>query len=403
MPDPGSQRRHIGVIGAGIAGATVAYRLAKFGFKVSVFEAQRAGCGGSGNPSAVLYPKLVKAEHMPSHVQSHAFLRALDELSAPELSASFKQTGVLWLDAPDRLHTIAYNHPWLDKDLWLLNADQASDCAGTRLAHGGLWIPRAGLIDTQKLLSALLADPNITLQEGCEVIAYSAQARGWSLQTTGQTYAVDELVLANAGDARRFLPELAAPIRPIRGQVTLIAEQTELPLKCSICYGGYVGMPQAGYYSIGATFQRDDTDTQVRHTDHQANWQELVRYVPEMANLSELAMLHGRASLRWQSSDYLPLAGPIDEGLIEFLRLHSPKKHRPEYKASASCKPLYVSIGHGAKGYSQAWLAADIIADALTGQPSRHGEDITAALSAERFIWRAWQRGKLWRPDATTR
>jgi tRNA 5-methylaminomethyl-2-thiouridine biosynthesis bifunctional protein len=55
-----SQRsKEITVLGAGIAGCTAAVALAKRGFKVRVIDRyELAGCGGSGNNQAIIYPKL---------------------------------------------------------------------------------------------------------------------------------------------------------------------------------------------------------------------------------------------------------------------------------------------------------------------------------------------------------
>lgn len=388
--------KRVAVIGAGIAGATVAYQLAQLGCDVLVFEAHSIGYGGSGNPTAVLYPKLVPAAHTEAHVQSQGFLRALEWLQSPEFADCYTATGVLWLDELDRVAKMGHDHPWLGQDVFVLNAQAASERAGTPIQQSAFWLPRAGLIRTRRLLDRLLSHPQISLHTPVQIQAVTWHDSQWCLRDEQQSWSVDDVVLANAGAAEQLLPEIAGLMNPVRGQLSLLPANFSLPLSTTVCYGGYIGAEHEGFFSLGATFQRNDLGTDVRSQDHQQNWAELHQFLPELAaRCQDIARFAGRASLRWQTKDYLPLCGAFRRHLSDTLRQFPPKKRRPELTLAP---PIYLSVGHGAKGFSQAWVAADVITAQLMGRPLPYPAAIIAAIDAERFVWRAWQRGELWAP-----
>ncbi|MDP1775615.1 MAG: hypothetical protein Q8K94_03255, partial [Moraxellaceae bacterium] len=56
---------------------------------------------------------------------------------------------------------------------------------------------------------------------------------------------------------------------------------------------------------------------------------------------------------------------------------------------------LQVSLGHGSKGFSQAWVAAELIANNLTGTAPGKFEPFYLALRPDRFLLRQWRRGQL--------
>lgn len=387
---------HVVVVGAGIAGATCAWTLAQRGYRVTVLDAgSEPGLGGSGNALAIVYPKLVDAELTPQHLQSMAYLHALERLKAPDLAEHFRATGVLWLDQPRSLRDVDAHHPWWQQHVWRLSAEEASACAGVPLMQSALWLPAAGVIRTHGLLRSLLAPEAIRCVFNARVQAATAQDSHWQVSTTQGNFRADALVLAYAGEAPLSLSE-GLPLRPVRGQISQFP--ANLALRTTLCYGGYLTPAEHGYHCIGATFSPQDRGTDIRPEDNAYNAQALAQVAPQLAaKLPPLSQWRARASLRWQTPDFSPMAGRHDPSLRDALRAHTPRRHRPQLPPTTT-PPLFVSLGHGAKGYTQAWVAADVIADALSGQASRWPEALTQQLDPERFIWREWQRGRLWTP-----
>ncbi|MEO6698574.1 MAG: FAD-dependent 5-carboxymethylaminomethyl-2-thiouridine(34) oxidoreductase MnmC [Paraperlucidibaca sp.] len=387
---------HVVIVGAGIAGASCAWTLARRGYRVTVLDAgSEPGLGGSGNALAIVYPKLVNAALTPSHLQSLAYLHTLALLKEPTLAAHFQQTGVLWLDQPRSLRDVDATHPWWQKQVWRLSAEAASEQAGVYLAQSALWLPEAGVIRTHGLLRTLLSHANIRTVFNARVATAQAHDSHWRISSTQGLFSADSLVLAYAGESPIALTDGLA-LRPVRGQISQC--RSSLPLRTTLCYGGYLTPADGGYHCIGATFSPQDRQTDVRAEDNAYNAQALAQVAPAIAaSLPPLASWRARASLRWQTPDFSPMAGRHDPTLLSALTAYPPRRHRPSL-AQAEQPPLFVSIGHGAKGYTQAWVAAEIIASQLAGTPSPWSESIAEQLAPDRFIWRDWQRGRLWTP-----
>ena len=66
VPQPFKQRQ-IAIIGAGIAGLTSAWAFAERGHQVTLYDQSEPLAGGSGNPLALLNPKLCPIEQSHEH------------------------------------------------------------------------------------------------------------------------------------------------------------------------------------------------------------------------------------------------------------------------------------------------------------------------------------------------
>lgn len=383
------------VIGAGIAGASVAWSLAERGLRVTVLEAHEPGHGGSGNPEALLYPKLVKAADLNGNLHTFAYLHALKVLQDTRLSAHFKATGVLYLRAHDEVHPIVdEQHPWFQHYVWTLTAQQAAECAGIDISHRAYWLPQAGVISPRGLLSALLSHPLITLENGFEVLSIKDDGHNWCVYHEQQRYEAPFLVVANAGAAQCLKPCANLPIKPVRGQISLFSH--EQGPKVAIAYGGYLAPSGSTEFCMGATFQRGRTDCSPSAADQNSNLNALAEWLPELAQkLPEVSSWRARASIRWQTPDYLPLVGALpDMQALKQSLMTNTWARNPQWPAYTPQR-LQVSLAHGSKGFSQAWVAAQIIANNITEQPQGEFDVFCQALRPDRFLLRQWRRGQL--------
>ena len=156
-----------------------------------------------------------------------------------------------------------------------LDAAQASQRAGLRLAHPAWFYPGGGWISPRELASWYLrrAGALATWRGGTEVAQLRRLDDGWQV-IDAQGSVVDSaptLVLASAGDALRLLGSPAWPMEPIRGQISIAAaDRIGLPL-LPLAGAGYVLPAAAGAAIFGATAQPGDDDAAVRATDHRLN------------------------------------------------------------------------------------------------------------------------------------
>nr|WP_163500929.1 bifunctional tRNA (5-methylaminomethyl-2-thiouridine)(34)-methyltransferase MnmD/FAD-dependent 5-carboxymethylaminomethyl-2-thiouridine(34) oxidoreductase MnmC [Halomonas socia] len=385
LPKPA---RHVAVIGAGLAGASVAHALAKRGVAVTLLDRDAPGAGASGNAQGALYIKLAVAPNVHSRVylagllHSRRWLEALD----PE-GALWQASGVLQLanDAreAERQGRFLAQHALPETVVEGVDDDSLAKRSGLPAAlfaaERALDYPAAGWVRPQALCRRLAATPGVGFQRG-EVEAVTPQADGWRLTLTdGAWLDADQVVIATAQLANRFAQTASLPLQPIRGQVSQVALPLGAPAPSRvICAGGYVPPPCDGRLTFGATFAPHDESDELREADHAVNLAELERTLPGYlealreagADLAP-AQMQGRAAVRAASPDKLPYAGPVPDAAAwqrDYAALAKDAKRVPA-TPGAHHGGLWISAAHGSRGLASAPLCAELIASRICDEP----------------------------------
>lgn len=397
-----NRKKHAVVIGAGIAGMSTAWSLAKRGWQVDILERDAAiAGGGSGNPQGLVMPRINLGDGAERAFYDAAFLKTVRELNAlkqgyPELD--WQQGGVLQLaHSPrirqqiEKLHTAEIS-PGL---VQTLTAEQASKIAGIQITHAALYFPQAGWLDPVQLCQLLLKDagPAVHVHLNSHVDALHYRNRTWQLedQTQSVITTADTVILANASAVGQFSQTACLPLLPARGQVSLIAANTQSKnLRCAICHEGYLLPANQGAHIIGASFLAGDASTEARAAEDADNLRQLHTHLPGLFDNNE-TILASRAALRATTSDHLPLLGPVMDTAFFAMHYADVNKGKPprHYPAAEYLEGLYVNIGHGARGLTSALLAAELISCLLNQAPLPVAESTWQAINPARFLIRA--------------
>lgn len=402
LPSPRPARAAC-IIGAGIAGAHTAHRLALRGWRVTVLEEGLVAGAGSGNPAAVVYGRLAAPGKALDHFPQQAWLFALRELERlPAADSPWHPCGLLQLAAGNE----AAFAKSLDAAAWppdfarAVSAEEASALAGVDIPRAALFHARAGWLEAERHCRQLLTHPGISLREQTPVHRLERGDGQWRLLgAKGEVLQESAVVIvATAGAARKFPLLAGLPLSTVRGQVSLApASPLSAGLRTVVCHEGYISpaLPGRGH-CLGATFQPGSNDTAVHLEDHTANRELLAGVLPGLAeSLTPETAWAGRAALRCQTPDYLPLAGPVAEReafLASYAGLRDGKVMA--YPDLPVLPGLYVNLGHGSKGFSQAALVAEILAAELNGEPAPVSAAVLEALHPMRFWARELRRGK---------
>lgn len=394
-------RRQACVIGAGVAGAHTARRLALRGWDVTVLEKDRVANAGSGNPAAVVYGRLAGSGKALDDFSQQAWLQTLRELAQDTGPDSpWHACGILQLAVGNQADLArALTGQCLPPEVVRqLTAAEAADVAGVPLQHAALHYPGGGWLEAARYCRRLLEHPRITLRETTHVCGLQQTTAGWRLLDAEGACLQETpvLIVATAGAAREF-PQLAdLPLNTIRGQVSLAPPSpASAALRTLICHDGYLtpALPGTGH-CLGATFQPGCSDTTLRQEDHAENRALLAEVLPGLAaSLAPESEWQGRAALRCQSPDYLPLVGPVaarQQFLDSYAGLRDGKVKA--YPPLPALPGLYVNVAHGSKGFSQALLAAEILASELGGEPAPVSTAVLDALHPMRFRARELRR-----------
>ncbi len=352
------------VIGAGIAGATLARSLAERGYKVTVLERGAIASGASGNAAGVLFPQLTKQWNTSTawYFTAYGFaLRQLARWQADGLRFANSMMGMLRLprhaEEEAQLRALNETQGLDEKIVHWVEREAASEIAGVALPTGADYFPQGTWVSPPELCRALLQHEKIILREQCAAISITRTGDGWVVTlANGEELKAPAVCVASAEESAMLLTKYGLRLNVVGGQVSEIAaSDVAAPLRSILCHKGYV-IPRDDSYLIGATYHREDmlAVTDARHAENMA---ELKNILPDWMH-GEVQT--GRSSVRATTPDRLPYVGAVDMG-------------------------LYVTTGHGSRGLLSAPLAAEMIASSITGEMSPVSQGLVKALHPLRF------------------
>lgn len=401
-----AQTREALVIGAGIAGASVARSLAERGFRVQVFErhaepAQEA----SGNPAGILLPVLSRTGNELSRLTmlGMAYARQrMEALMQDDVRVDWQPSGVLRLarnarHAAQQEKIVAQCSFPTDFARWV-SAAEGSALVGVPVEQPGWWFAGGGSVCPPALVRALLAHSEISLRSGVAVHDLRRDADTWVLtDQLGDVLARSQnVILANAHDALRLLPARyaeALPLTAIRGQISLNPAQGDWRrLSAVACREGYVIPARDGAVCFGASFTHHAQGNAPSAVEHQGNLERLRAIFPNLA-LPEVSALGGRVSYRCATPDRLPMLGPVHDA--EAFRQRFSTLHfgaASEAFGAADLLPgLWLNVGHGARGLVWAGVLGEALACMMSGEAQPLPQALIHALHPARFDYR-WMR-----------
>jgi len=391
-------QKKVCIIGAGIAGLSTAWSLVKRGYQVEIIEAgEQAGAQASGNPRAMLMPRLSLQDSADAEFYTSAYfyaLRCLQQLDKKQLD--WQQTGGLQLCSSERIKKQIEAYP-VDAELAMpVSAAKASQLSGLDIAQAAHYYPKAASLYPQKILQRLIASMGnaLTLKFNCKVssIDYNNQ---WQLSNSqGELIAqAGSLVIAGAWQSRRFEPLSHLYLQPARGQLSLLkANQQSMALRIPVSFGGYL-LPESKHeHVLGASFELDDCATELRDAEHLANFNDVERWFKGVFKAQDIK--GGRASVRAVTPDRSPVIGPAPIKDQYFSAYGDLYKGKPAYKyPDAEYLPgLFVNTGHGARGFSSAFLSAELLCAYICNEPLPVSNRVRYAVHPGRFLIRTLKK-----------
>jgi tRNA 5-methylaminomethyl-2-thiouridine biosynthesis bifunctional protein len=351
------------VLGAGIAGASLVRALAREGVGCTVLEATGAGAGASGNPAALVTPRLDAGFGPAAELHAQAFSHAV-ALYRRETAGAILAEGALQLGAgardADRFRRLAGWSGFAPDRLQPMDALAAAGRLGEGAegASAALLFADALVLEPAQVLAPWLERAERRIGE----VARLERRDGlWTCLDEGgavlaQAHAV---CVATGAAASALLPALA--LRPVRGQL----EFTGAPVFDGVAaaWGAYA-IPLGGGGALwGASHVRGETARDLRPAEAAANLRALAARRPVLARRIEALppdQVRSRAAVRAATADHMPLAGEVEPG-------------------------LHVLSGLGGRGFTLAPLLAEHLAAGIVGAPSPLPDDLSTRMRPLRF------------------
>jgi len=344
---------------------------------------ERAGApalGASGNPAGILHPALLADRRTRSAFTAAATLYAKHELEWLDTlprAPVWGSTGVLQVCRdPRRLERLVHAVEAVGLPASVarrVDRAEASTLAGARTGAPGYWFDHGCWVAGASLCEARIAaaGTNVRFTYRREAEALHRRAEGWRVLDGEGNVLSDAavVVLAKAAEAVRFAGT-ALPLRSVRGQVTLLPASADQMLRAPVCGDGYVTPAIDGAFCVGATFDEDDRDSEIRTADHAANLERLERMLPGFARHRHSETLAGWVGMRAVSPDRLPVVGPLH---------------------GAEAAGLFACVALGARGITCSALAGELIASLVNRDPLPVERHVADQLVPERFVREAVQ------------
>ncbi len=368
---PQGNVRRAAVIGAGIAGACASMALGARGVDVTIFDGGD-DLAASGNPAALLAPRLPREQTLMGQVMARCYLFAVpfyDRLSKQGVSVWHGARGAFAMARDEREEDrqrrakSAFGLP--DDVMRLVDVAEARELTGTDVSRPGLWFAGAGTLNPRGIVDYLQSVLEVRRETVDRLVPVDNQLE-LRHDAEGSLGCFDTVVLACGVGILRLLPQGDWPIRPNRGQISYVTT-THSNLRAPITFGGYLtpkidlGDGRLGHV-LGATYaRRDEIPDQdwdrLRDDDTRKMGESLLENINGVAVVGEHG---GRTALRATVRDYLPMVGGVAPG-------------------------LFMLGGLGSRGFMTAPLMAELLADEIVGNVAPLEAALADAVSPRRF------------------
>lgn len=363
-------RRHAVIVGAGLAGTLCAERLASRGWTTDLVDVRERRTGatvGLVRPIANIRDAVNAQASRPAFLHALQFFRALQH---DGYHLVWRRCGVLQLadgdDEAARMAAIVAAQGHAPDFLRFVDAGEAREIAGRPVRGPGWWMPSGAWVSPGSLAVALLAraGARVRLRVGRAVERLEREGAQWrAIDADGSVIAeAPTLIVANAFDAKRLLPEARLSLSSVRGQVTFVPAAAARVLDIVVSGSGYVAPLPDGGHVVGATYQHDDAGEDIRAADHRENLARAARMLPGFADDIHPLTLTGLAGFRATVPDRLPIFG------------------------ATALPGVWAATGLGSRGLLWAPIGAELIASRLEGEPSPLPRDLAGAISPRRFL-----------------
>ena len=370
------------IIGGGICGLGIGWRLAQAGRDVTIIDRGEAAMAATWAAAGMLAPQ-AEAEHseealLPLAMEScrmwQSFADELQQESGIDVDYRTEGTLVVAVDRDDRellehrftyLRDLGLNLEWLSG----YEARQKEPYLAQGVS-GALLSPEDHQVDNRLVGSALKAcyinaGGNLRENTGVdEILTHSGRVTG--VRVGDQEIKAETIVVAAGAWSRTIAglpPEASPPVRPLKGQMVAIQMSKTAPILQHVLWGPgnsivpsiYLVPKSDGRLIIGATVEEMGFDTSLTA----GGMFEILRSAWEiLPGIYDLPLVESWAGLRPASRDDAPILGPTEmDGLV-------------------------MATGHHRNGILLAPITADTVSDyILTGNVA----DIMRPFMLDRF------------------
>jgi glycine/D-amino acid oxidase-like deaminating enzyme len=247
------------VIGAGLAGLSVADALLKLGADVILIDKEIPGAGASGTPAALLNPATGRRGKMAWNASETVpfTISLLEKVQQKSTQTFFEKTGVLRpateLKMAEKMKKTFDETSWPDDWVsWCNDHQIQSTIPGVHSVAGGLMVHIGATINTPLFLDQWLKQ---LINNGLKLFRNHAMHSINELESSDFVY---DFAVWTTGSALTESPDWKhIPFHSVKGQTITLRFKSPLNLPCSVSNLGYFAflMSLPGSLTIGSTYE----------------------------------------------------------------------------------------------------------------------------------------------------
>jgi glycine oxidase len=347
--------RDVIIIGGGVIGCTIAWRLAQSGLKVTLLERGRIGCEASRAAAGMLSPQGESQTAGPffdlclkSRTMYRNFAEEIREASGVDVEYRDEGTLFIVLRGEDEDEKTRWVNWQLDAglSLELLTADEVRELepAVSNSTARGIFLPEEHQVENRLLMDALgvsIKRAGVEVIEETPVTAISCSSnRVTGVESYEARFASGAVIVAAGTWSSHLLEPIGLNIQvtPARGQ--MVAVKGDLSIKRVLHSSDVYIVPRNdGRILIGATVEYTGFQKAVTASGVCRLLGSALQLAPSLAGCEIVEMWSG---LRPDTADHLPVLGP------------------------AGLEGLTLATGHFRNGILLAPITADLIAQYIT-------------------------------------
>ena len=394
--------KKIAVIGAGLAGCSLAYELSRtLNFDITLFDKNSdIATKTSGNFAGILEPYLTSDNNFSDQFHTLGYSILLEFINQYRNDIEICNQGVLQILSDEkelnRYQKIFTRREIADDLARIISHQELSQLLGKDIHNMAVYYPNALSVVPKSICQLWFKLSSAKLKLDNELLDINKlENNTWQLEFNNFTEDFDIVVFAGGYPLFKNISLLQnIPVYPSQGQLTVIKRCFDI--SNNIMDKGYI-IPnyKDNLQVIGATFRdNNDTSGDIRQEDNNFNINQIKQIFDDKNYNVEI--VNSRVATRCVTSDHLPLVGRLadynsfEQVFYKPLSKGYPKSKMPKIEYQQG---LYVSSGFGSKGLCSSLLAAQIITAYITNQNQKYSDKLLEALAIERFWTRSFKKG----------
>jgi len=385
------------IIGAGIAGLSIAHSLISRGWSIDIIDRQGdVGRETSANPAAITYPRLAVNNDLDTEFYTVAFcynLYALKMLQQKYAKQFWFDSGLLQLMDSRRFAEIVRKYGL--NEAFVSYADEEDERLASRYPatenEEQVYVEykTAGVVLPGILCDALKAQCGDRLNIiHAEVGVISRANDRWQCLSADEVITDSEiLIIANGTGINDLGLPIHFPIETVRGQaIALTANADSEKITKAVNSAFYITPAIAGKHYVGGTYSRENKSVAISADDNRELFEAVDAMFPAVFTRQDCC--DAWAGLRTMSKDRVAVVGTVPDPYFfnqEYADICHGKVDK-EYQPARYLENLYVSAAHGSRGFTSSFIAAEIVAALIQGEPLPVSKNVLDYICPSRFI-----------------